>query len=263
MKVHKVFDVRWVFSSFVAIRSVLHDYTALFKHFSDLSDPPQSTRSSKEKSKFRGLANKLQFWFLVSETCMLKDRLRVLKQLSLYLQKNEANVISAMGHIDSAKEQLLALKVQPGKTLAKFWRNYDNDGHFHDVQVVQTENDVHKFEGFTGQFLQALYDNLCQRFPCTDLLSVAQALCPQSWPDDVLQKALFGQNEIAFLCKTFKLNSELSANVMLDYNMYKRKGLVGAKLKRLVNLLEVLPISSADCKCGFRKMNLYHTAPRN
>ena len=86
--------------------------------------------------------------------------MRVLKQLSLYLQKNEAHVMSAMDHIDSAKEQLLALKIQPGTTLAKFWRSYDNDGKFKDVDIVKSDNDLQKFSSFRGQFLQALYDNL-------------------------------------------------------------------------------------------------------
>jgi len=61
--------------------------------------------------------------------------------------------MSAMDHTDSAKEQLLALKVQPGKTLAKFWRSYDNDGKFKHVEIVQTDNDLQKFSSFRAQFL--------------------------------------------------------------------------------------------------------------
>ena len=74
-----------------------------------MSEQSQSSRSSKEKSKFKGLARKLQSWFLVSETCLLKDALRVLKQISLYLEMNNSTVITAMDHRDSATEQLLAL----------------------------------------------------------------------------------------------------------------------------------------------------------
>jgi len=60
-------------------------------------------------------------------------------------------------HIDSAKEQLLALKMQLGKTLAKLWRSYDNDGKFKDVDIVQTDNDLQKFSSFRAQFLRALH----------------------------------------------------------------------------------------------------------
>ena len=95
MKVQKVFDVRWVFSSLVAVKSVLHDFAALYKHFSAKSDC-HSSSTGKEKSKFRGLARKLQSFFFVGETCILKDGLACLKQLSLFLQNKQASVLDAM-----------------------------------------------------------------------------------------------------------------------------------------------------------------------
>ena len=79
----------------------------------------------------------------------------------------------------------------------------------------------------------------------------------------ISEDKLFRHSDIAFLCKTFQFDSELSADVMLDFTMYKRRGVVGVKLNRLITFLEVLPISSADCERGFSQMNLYHTAPRN
>ena len=82
MKVQKVFDVRWVFSSFVAVKSVLHDFAALYEHFSAKSDC-HSSSTSKEKSKFNGLARKLQSFNFVGETCILKEDQVSLKQLSL------------------------------------------------------------------------------------------------------------------------------------------------------------------------------------
>ena len=80
---------------------------------------------------------------------------------------------------------------------------------------------MQKFDAFRKQFLRALYDNLCQRFPCTDALSAARALDQQCWPENKLQIALFGHSDIAFLCKTSQFDSELSADVMLDITMYK------------------------------------------
>ena len=72
------------FSLYVSVRSVLRDYPALFQHFSNIADG-DSTRSSKEKSKYRGLAKKLQSWSCNREACILKDALHCLKQLYLYL----------------------------------------------------------------------------------------------------------------------------------------------------------------------------------
>ena len=85
LKVQKVFDVRWVFSSFVAVKAVLRDFAALIVHFTNCFSEA-SGRSGKEKCKYRELVTKMQSWLFLSETCMLKDALRCLKQLSLYLQ---------------------------------------------------------------------------------------------------------------------------------------------------------------------------------
>lgn len=65
------------------------------------------------------------------------------------------------------------------------------------------------------------------------------------------------------LCKSFNLNGTLSADIVLEYSMFKRNEIMGSKLKSLVSLLEVLPISSAVCEQGFSQMNLYHTPGRN
>ena len=71
LKVQKVFDVRWVFSSFVAVKAVLRDFTALHRHFTDCASS-DSERPAKEKAKYSSLASKLQSWFFVAETyCLL------------------------------------------------------------------------------------------------------------------------------------------------------------------------------------------------
>jgi hypothetical protein len=60
------------------------------------------------------------------------------------------------------------------------------------------------------------------------------------------------------LCKIFQFDSALSAEWVLKYSLYKRNSCLGAHLKPLVNLLEVLPVTSADCERGFSQMNLCH-----
>jgi hypothetical protein len=44
LKVQKVFDFRWVLSSFVAVRALLRDFPALFKHFSLIAEQLGSKR---------------------------------------------------------------------------------------------------------------------------------------------------------------------------------------------------------------------------
>ena len=51
---------------------------------------------------------------------MLKDALRSLMQLSLYMQGDGASVLDAHMHVNATTLQLLALKVGNGKSLRKF-----------------------------------------------------------------------------------------------------------------------------------------------
>jgi hypothetical protein len=59
MKIQRVFDVRWVFSSFVAVKAVLRNLSALFQYFT-AGASTESGRLSEERSNFKGLVNKLQ-----------------------------------------------------------------------------------------------------------------------------------------------------------------------------------------------------------
>lgn len=59
---------------------------------------------------------------------MLKDALRTLKQLSLYMQGDAASVLDAHMHVNATKLQLLALKDGNGKSVRKFLGSFENSG---------------------------------------------------------------------------------------------------------------------------------------
>ena len=58
LKIRKIFDVRWVFSSFTAVRALWRSYSFLYIHLQACSN--DSERSSSEKAKCKGLAAKLK-----------------------------------------------------------------------------------------------------------------------------------------------------------------------------------------------------------
>jgi len=246
----------------VSVKAILRDHKALFVHFTQCVN---SDRHSKEKSKFNGLAKKLQLWSFITEACMLKYALRCLKQLSLYLQSRKATVIDAQTHVDDVKEKLPALKSENGKTLGKYLASFESDKHYHNVEIVKKEGDEEQFKSRRGQFYQALHENIEQRFACTDLQQAARCLCPSSWPADPITKALYGESHVASMSKSLGFSPDTTAEIVMDYSMYKRSDgkSVGEKLKSLFSVLEIMPISSAECERGFRQMNLIHSAARN
>jgi hypothetical protein len=52
---------------------------------------------------------------------------------------------------------------------------------------------------------------------------------------------------------------------VVDYAVFKQScgAVIGKSLQQLLHLLDVLPVSSADCEREFRQMNLFHTSGRN
>ena len=261
MKVKKVFDLRWVFSSFTALKAVWRNFPALYKHFCDCAE--EQGRSTKEKSRFKGLASKLKSWLMLAELGMLKDAVRVLKTLSLYLQTDKSSVVDVFHYIVNAQQQLLAMKSKPGKSIDKLIKSFDKCGKYKDLEIKKNDSDENKFSSMKSQFLQALHDNLQQRFPSTDFLSAAQVLNPLFWPEDPVEKILYGEKEVAYLCKILRYKSELTVPVLLEFTIYKTTNVAKSNLTTLLQDLEVFPISTAACERGFSEMNLQHTEIRN
>ena len=58
LKIGRNLSVRWAASSYRSVKAVWHSYAAQNKHFCEKAVDPQA--DSMEKSKFMGLANKLE-----------------------------------------------------------------------------------------------------------------------------------------------------------------------------------------------------------
>lgn len=78
-----------------------------------------------------------------------------------------------------------------------------------------------------------------------------------------MQRALYGDKQIASLCKQFAVPSAEAAQIVIEYSLYKQGQHMGAHLATLEQTLKILPISSAACERGFSQMNLQHTTLRN
>lgn len=144
---------------------------------------------------------------------MLCDALnRCLKQLSLYLQSQEATILTAASHIDDTINKLQGLKevkyCEAGQdveneegsvygdkkgivtTMSKFLEHFQKDQHYKGVKIEIKATDAASFEKRKGQFLQSLCDNLCQRFPSSELIEAAACLNKSTWPANPLDTAL-------------------------------------------------------------------------
>ena len=110
-------------------------------------------------------------------------------------------------------------------------------------------------------FFQGLVDSIERRFPSNDIMTAAEVLDENRWPEQEEERMLYGDKEITTVAKCVSLNA---AEVLSEFREYKMtKKLVSPTLKNLICKLSVLPVSTATCERGFSAMNAQHTSVRN
>ena len=230
LKIGKVFDVRWLMSSYTAVNALWIDLAALQLHMNKLSK--DSSVAGKDKAKFSGLERKLKTWIIVAEMALMRDVLCELSRLSLHLQHRDTSILTVGNHLEVALRALEAMKKVCGSTLqtvmnivANIQEDDDTTEGIQDGDTFVTLNsggsggtgailkrpskkDRQDFDRFRKQFLQGLMDNIKQRFPDVLLKSV-EVLNTASWPMDDVSKALYGDTQILQLAGSLRINVSL------------------------------------------------------
>ena len=161
-KVGKIFDVRWLASSYVSIDAVLKSVRALVCQLENASNDRSST--TKDRAKADGMSKKLHSWTFLAELALMKDILSVLKDLSLYLQSRSASILDVAGRLDTAVRTLTAMKSVDGIALSDLNSQIAADGSYCGISVGQSNSEVQSFTKMRCQFIQALVDNIFARF---------------------------------------------------------------------------------------------------
>jgi len=138
LKISQIFTVRWVFSTYRAVKAFLQDYAPLCTHMEQVS--VDKTRLTKEKAKCKGFAKKLRDWRFVAELLLLADCLEVLWNLSAFLQSRSASITDVYHKLNVARKTLLAMKTAPGINLSKLLITSDSgDKSSNSGEVIATD----------------------------------------------------------------------------------------------------------------------------
>ena len=182
--------------------------------------------------------------------------------LSLYLQRENASAVDAPIKVDVLTKTLLAYKGQSGKSLRKFLDGYNNSQSFKGTPISQpSDHEVSQFDNLCKRFNQSLCDNISSRFSDTNVLALATVLNTDTWPDDEIDRMVYGDRELASLAKLVGLNARDAVSDFREFKLNTKR--VGKTLQDLMLTVQLYPISSAECERGFSAMNLQHTATRN
>lgn len=265
LKVVRVFDIRWVASSYRSVHAIWKSYASLVEHFEYCSK--DASRNGRERAKCNGICQKLKKWIFVAELAIIQDALEVLQSLSLFLQERTASVLTADVEISNTLKTLKALKNGNGVSTQEFLEEYNNDSCFHGVLCTKpTESEKSKFDVLKAAFFQCLVDNISSRFSDYGLVvQQSKVLIKDNWPPDENLRILFGDREILQLSTNLKMDQCQTSTLIRQFRMHKdgHESDAHDQLKELNQRLLILPISSAECERGFSSMNLTHTSQRN
>ena len=103
------------------------------------------------------------------------------------------------------------------------------------------------------------------RYPDQILKSVS-VLDVNVWPEDEIDRAMFGDQEIMNLAKLVKFDINSQAELLMQFRIYKlkiRPRSCPSLVQKLKNDLSIFPISSAECERGFSAMNRQQSDDRN
>src|SRR6218665_220972 len=93
-------------------------------------------------------------------------------------------------------------------------------------------------------------------------IECVSTLLPTSWPSTVSSE--YGENELRLACSKFLFpyTNDLKHEYR-DFKDMKGAEVSGRKIRRLFGAIHTLPVSTAECECGFSKMNLICTPLRS
>ena len=254
----RMLTTRWVASSYRVVKSVLHNYSPLYEHFSTASADRQL--QSHTRNELSAMGKVIASKSFVENLLLLNDVLAELSMLSKVLQGQSITIGQAQRQIQWAIEGLQRRK-------EKAYELYTlNEATFKSVPL--TDRKSHKSIP-KAQFLQAIIDRLQQRLMSTEenkaLSEQFEVLHRNKWPTDVSPPWADGERLVTELSNRFSVDA---ANAVVQFREYMHSSTSApepetTELASLMIIEQTVPISSAEAERGFSQMNLIVTDSRS
>jgi hypothetical protein len=197
---------------------------------------------------------------------LMYDCLFEVSNLSLSLQERSISLIEADKMIKSTIKRINSFIANPGTKLMEAMEAAKNN-KFNDYDL--TENLKHvKID--KKKFIEALAESLEKRCftnlsnknqtkehekknakDYAELIESLKILNKSNWNQE--DEYDYGRNEIRFLCNKFGIDIRSTLN---DFSFFLSNNVTRHSLQKLLNAIELIPISNAECERGFSQMNL-------
>ena len=279
---------RWVPHNCRALKVVCNKYKLIHAHMQETA--VAANCSATMKGRARNVIGKLESYKHVAFMFFMLDILDELQKLSLTFQKDEVAVSDVKNALERTRLALNALLARPGTHLRKFEESLHGNV-FETVTLNKRTNDdgeltnlKNRVVNVTCQYLANRFDN----FENDPVLAAAKILEVGYWHDNREQLAIFGEEEINVLSDHFKqllekndFNQEEALSEWLDLKVLVKNNYVNLRkqavwqvmfsdfterfcnILMLIEILLVLPMSTACCERGFSCMNRIKTQYRS
>lgn len=250
-KIGRIFNVRWVASSFRTISAVWKSYEALNVHFQTASN--DMARDLRERQKFKGLKSKISSKEFLLDLGLMHDSLQELSELSLDLQKQDMTIPQAEKLLKRSIRVLESFKEEPGDKLAEAVNSVAVGCH---NNILLIDNQKSK-EINRQQFIQSLVDNIRSR--TLDSTENVADFNVFNIPEGTTNLR-YGENQIKRLASRFQLDTDRTIRGMRAYIDGDKDD---KNILLLIRALKTIPCSSAECERGFSVMNNIVTDTRS
>jgi hypothetical protein len=253
--------------------AVWENYESLFLFFKEASKSDDWSRA--ENATFSGMLTRLESPDFLLDLGLMYDVLFELSSLSLSLQDRDCTLLKAERCISFKLYVIDEFKTKPGSKLLQA-RIAKREGKFKSIELRTNSRHI-AIE--PASFLSSLRNNLELRLNSTAYTKKSTAALHKKNVDEynLLVKSFsvleikewplprvpsFGVEELTYLSERFGFESREAVNELRDH-LNKAEKAITSTLFRLKNVLNLIPISSAECERGFSQMNLICTKIRN
>ena len=210
---------------------------------------------SKERSQYKGMANKMQSPVFLKNVAIMLDALEELRDLSESLQGESMSLPRAYKLINRQIQVFQARKLNDGDYLKAACKAVD-ELKFKGVTLISEHQRGEKLI-CKEQFYQTLIDSLEARMiPDSEkpLVESMATLFSKSWTDALAPD--HGESELKVVSAKFLV--PYSTELKQAYRDFKdsRGSDVPPPIQRLISAVATLPVRIAACERGFSKMNI-------
>ena len=256
-KIGKIFTVRWIASSYRAVKALWNDYPALYVHFKKLSE--DMSIKPTERATYLGIVKKLSTREFVEDVAIVKDCLAQLSLLSEALQKQQISLIEANRHLKWTLNALFRIKEAIHEGKYTFQATTGDHAAFKGVSLEAFLSRGGYVSFDRKQFIQALIDNINSRMLNSNneaAIKHFEALIPDKWPTLEYPPWLEGETAIQAICQRFQIPEYGIIPAFREYFNDPRKVPKIINDKLIQSIMYTIPVSSSEAERGFSQMNL-------